>query len=88
MEIVVSLWQACYVLNSFNSLKFKKKGVLEKAVTLLQHAMITDKDLPVKVEAAIAIQMLLSEQERGACVLVIISQFLRSASRSCEAFFV
>ena len=51
-------------------MKFKRKGVLEKSIVLLQHALISDKELPVKVEAAIAIQMLLTEQDKGQSVRV------------------
>ena len=57
--------QACWVVSTFNELKFRKKGVLEKAILLLRDGLVTDKELPVKVEAAIAIQSLLAEQDRG-----------------------
>lgn len=44
---------------------FLKENVLIEAVQLTVRALLYDKDLPVKVEAAIALQSLLNYQERS-----------------------
>lgn len=56
--------RACWVLHSFAGVRFKNDQLLLEAVHLTVSALLNDKDLPVKVEAAIAIQMLLSSQEK------------------------
>ena len=53
------------MLHSFSEVKFKDMKNLEQALNLLRGAIVGDEDLPVKVEAAISIQMLLSEQDKG-----------------------
>lgn len=40
-----------------------------KALELTHNALTTDKELPVRVEAAIALQMLLAEQDRAKDIL-------------------
>lgn len=57
--------QACWVLHYFSEVKFKQEVVLAEAVRLTTNALLTDEDLPVKVEAAIALQMLLNGQEKS-----------------------
>ena len=59
------------MLHSFSEVKFKDMKNLEQALTLLREAMVNDKELPVKVEAAISIQMLLSEQEKGNRIVLV-----------------
>lgn len=56
--------RACWVLNSFASVRFKNEQLLFEACRLIINALLTDTELPVKVEAAIALQMLLSSQEK------------------------
>ncbi|VVC86128.1 unnamed protein product [Leptidea sinapis] len=56
--------RACWVLHSFASVPFKNEGLLTEAVGLSINALLTDSDLPVKVEAAIAIQSFLTSQEK------------------------
>nr|CAD7199735.1 unnamed protein product [Timema douglasi] len=56
--------RACWVLHYFSEIKFKQEAVLAEAVRLTTNALLTDMDLPVKVEAAIALQMLLNAQDK------------------------
>lgn len=57
--------RACWVLHYFSEIKFKQEDVLATAVNLTTNALLTDKELPVKVEAAIALQMILAAQSRA-----------------------
>ena len=57
--------QSCWVLHSFSPLKFHDELVLRNAVELVKQDLIADKEMPVKVEAAIALQTLVSNQEQG-----------------------
>lgn len=57
--------RACWVLNQFAEVKYKNAANLQQALELARNALCTDKELPVRVEAAITLQMLLSEQENG-----------------------
>ena len=57
------------MVNSFHEVKYKNRGNLEQAMHLLRVAMCTDKELPVRVEAALAIQMLLTEQQMAEDIL-------------------
>ncbi|KAI4503803.1 hypothetical protein M0802_001206 [Mischocyttarus mexicanus] len=57
--------RACWVLHYFSEIKFKQEQILIEAVRLTTNALLTDCDLPVKVEAAIALQMLLCAQEKA-----------------------
>lgn len=57
--------RACWVLHYFAEFSFKQETVLMEAVNLTIRALLFDKDLPVKVEAAIALQSLLNYQERS-----------------------
>ncbi|XP_021185790.2 importin-7 isoform X1 [Helicoverpa armigera] len=56
--------RACWTLHCFASVRFKSDQLLLEAVHLTVTALLNDSELPVKVEAAIAIQMLLSSQEK------------------------
>lgn len=55
--------RACWVLHYFSEIKFKDENILIEAVRLLLNAFLSDKDMPVKVEAAIAIQVFLNNQK-------------------------
>jgi len=57
--------RACWVLHYFSEIKFKQEQILAEAVCLTVNALLTDQELPVKVEAAIALQMLLTNQEKS-----------------------
>ncbi|KAL1130891.1 hypothetical protein AAG570_012132 [Ranatra chinensis] len=54
--------RACWVLHYVNEIKFKSEENLVTAVRLTVNALLNDSDLPVRVEAAIALQMLLNNQ--------------------------
>ncbi|KAL0851769.1 hypothetical protein ABMA28_000081 [Loxostege sticticalis] len=56
--------RACWVLHCFAGIRFKSELVLMEAVNLTVNALLNDNELPVKVEAAIALQMLLTSQEK------------------------
>ena len=58
-------WQSCWVLHSFSPLRFHDELVLRNAVELVKQDLVEDKEMPVKVEAAIALQTLVSNQEQG-----------------------
>ncbi len=58
--------RACWVLRHFSNIKFNKKPILAKAIKLTQRALLTDAELPVKVEAALALKKLLSGQKEQA----------------------
>lgn len=53
------------MLHYFSEIKFKQEQILVDAIRLTTNALLTDQDLPVKVEAAIALQMLLSAQDKA-----------------------
>ena len=57
-----SKFQACWVLNRFSEIKFQQEQLLVNAITLTTQVLLHDKELPVKVEAAIALQTLLNAQ--------------------------
>lgn len=52
------------MLHYFSEIKFKQENILVEAVGLTVNALLNDQDLPVRVEAAIALQMLLSSQDK------------------------
>ena len=55
-------FQACWVVQQFSIITFKDGNILQQ----LLHAVLrclTDKDLPVQVEAGIAVRHLLDDQE-------------------------
>ncbi|KAJ8402449.1 hypothetical protein AAFF_G00369380 [Aldrovandia affinis] len=57
--------RSCWVLHSFSPLQFHNELVLRNAVELVRQNLINDKEMPVKVEAAIALQTLVSNQEQA-----------------------
>lgn len=57
--------RACWVLHYFSEIKFRQEGMLAEAVRLTTTALLNDGDLPVKVQAAVAIQVLLTNQEKA-----------------------
>ena len=54
--------RSCWVLHCFSDIKIKDPANLAKIMQLTSNALLTDPDLPVKVEAAVAIQMYLMSQ--------------------------
>lgn len=57
--------RACWVVRYFCELKFHSENNMVQAVEAVKSCLLTDKDLPVRVEAALALQMLITEQERA-----------------------
>uniref|UniRef100_A0A8D0VEI2 Importin 7 n=1 Tax=Sus scrofa TaxID=9823 RepID=A0A8D0VEI2_PIG len=57
--------RACWVLHYFCEVKFKSDQNLQTALELTRRCLIDDREMPVKVEAAIALQVLISNQEKG-----------------------
>lgn len=55
--------RACWVLQAFGEVTFKNQAVLMEILRLATNALLTDPDLPVKVEAAIVLQVYLSSQD-------------------------
>uniref|UniRef100_A0A8C5MQS0 Importin 8 n=1 Tax=Leptobrachium leishanense TaxID=445787 RepID=A0A8C5MQS0_9ANUR len=55
--------RCCWVLHSFCALKFHNELNLQNAVDLVKKSLIEDKELPVKVEAVLALQALISHQD-------------------------
>uniref|UniRef100_A0AAQ5Y953 Importin N-terminal domain-containing protein n=1 Tax=Amphiprion ocellaris TaxID=80972 RepID=A0AAQ5Y953_AMPOC len=62
---IMSLYFSCWVLHCFSPLRFHDELVLRNAVELVKQDLIDDKEMPVKVEAAIALQTLVSNQEQA-----------------------
>ncbi|XP_028613425.1 importin-8 isoform X2 [Grammomys surdaster] len=54
--------RSCWVLHAFSSLKFHNELNLRNAVELAKKSLIEDEEMPVKVEAALALQSLISNQ--------------------------
>uniref|UniRef100_A0A9J7XNY5 Importin 7 n=1 Tax=Cyprinus carpio carpio TaxID=630221 RepID=A0A9J7XNY5_CYPCA len=59
------LLKACWVLHYFCEVKFKIDQNLQTALELTRQCLINDNEMPVKVEAAIALQVLISNQEKA-----------------------
>ncbi|KAF4022680.1 hypothetical protein G4228_014804 [Cervus hanglu yarkandensis] len=57
--------ESCWVLHAFSSLKFHNELNLRNAVDLAKKSLIEDKEMPVKVEAALALQSLISNQTQA-----------------------
>ncbi|XP_037584370.1 importin-7 [Cebus imitator] len=57
--------RACWVLHYFCEVKFKSDQNLQTALELTRRCLIDDREMPVKVEAAIALQVLISNQEKA-----------------------
>ncbi|XP_064634569.1 importin-7-like [Lineus longissimus] len=57
--------RACWMLHHFNEVKFKDEKNLQTALVLTKNCLCGDKDLPVRVEAAIALQMLITSQAKA-----------------------
>ncbi|XP_013398069.1 importin-7 [Lingula anatina] len=57
--------RACWVLHYFCEVKFKDDANLARGLDLCRTCLCTDKELPVRVEAAIALQMLITNQEKA-----------------------
>uniref|UniRef100_A0A9J8C562 Importin 7 n=1 Tax=Cyprinus carpio carpio TaxID=630221 RepID=A0A9J8C562_CYPCA len=62
---VILRYNACWVLHYFCEVKFKIDQNLQTALELTRLCLINDNEMPVKVEAAIALQVLISNQEKA-----------------------
>ena len=58
--------RSCWVLHYFCDIQLKNPQILAEIMHLTSHALLNDKELPVKVEAAIGLQMFLSSQDEAA----------------------
>lgn len=65
LQCLFFISQACWVLHYFCEVKFKSDQNLQTALELTRRCLIDDREMPVKVEAAIALQVLISNQEKG-----------------------
>lgn len=72
----MSFFQACWVLHYFCEVKFKSDQNLQTALELTRRCLIDDREMPVKVEAAIALQVLISNQEKGSPLFLKLQQAL------------
>ena len=52
-------------MHYFSEIKFKQEQVLYEAIRLTTNALLTDQDLPVKVEAAVCVQTVLNAQPKA-----------------------
>jgi hypothetical protein len=57
--------RACWVLHCFSEVRFKSADNLRSAVELLRAALADDKELPVRIEAAIGLQVMIATQENA-----------------------
>ncbi|CAF96737.1 unnamed protein product, partial [Tetraodon nigroviridis] len=57
--------RSCWLLHCFSLLRFHNEVVLQNAVELVKHNLIENQEMPVKVEAAITLQTLISNQEQA-----------------------
>ncbi|XP_061663321.1 importin-8 isoform X2 [Syngnathoides biaculeatus] len=57
--------RSCWVLHCFSQLTFHNPVALRNAVELVKKDLVDDNEMPVKVEAAIALQMLIRNQEEA-----------------------
>jgi len=58
--------RACWVLHYFSDVKYNNEDVLREAFRLTVHCLLHDREPPVKVEAAIAVQMMLTSKGEAA----------------------
>lgn len=58
--------RACWVLQSFGDIKFKNEQTLIRILDFAIEKLLRDPDLPVKVEAAMIIQVYLTSQDKAA----------------------
>jgi len=54
------------VVHCFAEIKFKNVGHLKTALDVMRNILSNDREIPVRIEAATALQQLLSEQDKGA----------------------
>ncbi|TWW68026.1 Importin-7 [Takifugu flavidus] len=74
--------RACWVLHYFCEVKFKSDQNLQTALDLTRLCLINDNEMPVKVEAAIALQVLISNQEKGKLQTLFSKEYITPFIRS------
>lgn len=57
--------QACWTIHYFSTMEFESQELLKLLVDAVRVCLTQDSELPVKVEAAVALQSLLDNQETG-----------------------
>nr|XP_054761682.1 importin-7-like [Lytechinus pictus] len=57
--------RANWVVHSFSEVKFRSEANLMQALELTRKCLIGDTDMPVRVEAAFALQMLITSHDKG-----------------------
>ncbi|KAK7056572.1 importin-7 [Halocaridina rubra] len=57
--------RACWILQNFDEIKFKSDQNIVAAMNCIQNALLNDNDLPVKVEAAMALSAFLASQNKA-----------------------
>ncbi|CAG2114643.1 unnamed protein product [Medioppia subpectinata] len=57
--------RSCWVLHHFYQITFTNDANLYQGLSYLQNCLLTDKDLPVKVQAAISLQDMISSQSKA-----------------------
>ncbi|KAK3874176.1 hypothetical protein Pcinc_016350 [Petrolisthes cinctipes] len=57
--------RACWILQNFDEIKFKSDQNIVAAMNCIQNALLNDHELPVKVEAAMALSAFLASQNKA-----------------------
>ncbi|XP_047481954.1 importin-7-like isoform X1 [Penaeus chinensis] len=57
--------RACWILQNFDEIRFKSEQNIVAAMNCIQNALLNDHDLPVKVEAAMALSAFLASQNKA-----------------------
>lgn len=57
--------RTCWVMHHFNKVKFQNEGNQITALMMLESCILNDKELPVKLEAAIALQSIIANREKA-----------------------
>ena len=60
---VSHILQACWMLHYFSEIQFSRPENLQYGLQQVFNCLTQDKELPVKVEAAVALQFLIKHQE-------------------------
>ena len=60
-------FQACWVVHAVGEISFRDENNLAQAVNFSRLCLTEDKELPVKIEAGIALQFLIENQDQGIC---------------------
>lgn len=57
--------RACWILQNFDEIRFKSDQNILNAMNCIQNALLNDQELPVKVEAAMALSAFLASQNKA-----------------------